>query len=90
MAPVKTAEGLVTNPVGTVEGIGSGIGRFFGNVGSALAGGSPYKDNIANSLLGQASYKREYAHQFNVDPYTPFEPCRRRSMTFHGQPPQEG
>ena len=78
MAPLKTAEGLVLNPVGTVEGIGSGIGRFFSNIGSAVSGGgSPYKDNIANSLLGQASYKREYAHQFGVDAYTPFEPLQK-------------
>jgi hypothetical protein len=78
MAPVKTAVGLVENPVGTVEGIGSGIGRFFSNIGSAVTGGgSPYKDNVANSLLGQASYKREYAHQFGVDPYTPFEPMQK-------------
>jgi hypothetical protein len=39
MAPVKTAEGLVENPVGTMEGIGSGIGRFFSNIGSAVTGG---------------------------------------------------
>jgi hypothetical protein len=78
MSPVNTAVGLVENPVGTVEGIGSGIGRFFSNIGSAVTGGgSPYKDNVANSLLGQASYKREYAHQFNVDPYTPYEPLQK-------------
>jgi hypothetical protein len=78
MAPVNTAIGLVENPVGTVEGIGSGIGRFFGHLGSAVTGGGgPHKDNIADSLLGQASYKREYAHQFNVDPYTPFEPLQK-------------
>ena len=78
MAPVNTAIGLVENPVGTVEGIGSGIGRFFGHLGSAVTGGGgPHKDNIAESLLGQASYKREYAHQFNVDPYTPFEPLQK-------------
>ena len=78
MLPVNTAVGLVGNPVGTVEGIGSGIGRFFSDVGSAVTGGGgPYKDNVANSLLGQASYKREYAYHFNVDPYTTFEPLQR-------------
>ena len=78
MAPVNTAVALVENPVGTVTGIASGIGRFFSNIGSAVTGGgSPYKDNVANSLLGQASYKREYAHQFGVDPYTPFEPLQK-------------
>ena len=78
MSPVNTAVGLVTNPVGTVEGIGSGIGRFFSNIGSAITGsGSPHKDNIADSLLGQASYKRKYAHQLNVDPYTTFQPLQK-------------
>jgi hypothetical protein len=78
MLPVDTAVGLVRNPVGTVEGIGSGIGRFFNNIGSAVTGGGgPYKDNAVNSLLGQASYKREYAYHFNVDPYTPFEPLQK-------------
>ena len=78
MLPVDTAVGLVRNPVGTVEGIGSGIGRFFSDVGSAVTGGGgPYKDNAVNSLLGQASYKREYAYHFNVDPYTTFEPLQK-------------
>jgi len=78
MSPVDTVVGLVGNPVGTVEGIGSGIGRFFSDVGSAVAGGGgPYKDNAVNSLLGQASYKREYAYHFNVDPYTTFEPLQK-------------
>jgi hypothetical protein len=78
MSPVNTAVGLVENPVGTVSGIASGIGRFFSNIGSAVTGGgSPYKDNIANSLLGQASYKREYAYHFGVDAYTPFEPLQK-------------
>jgi len=78
MAPVNTAVGLVENPVGTVTGVATGIGRFFSNIGSAITGGGgPHKDNIANSLLGQASYKREYAHQFNVDPYTTFEPLQK-------------
>ena len=78
MLPVDTAVGLVRNPVGTVEGIGTGIGRFFSNIGSAVTGGGgPYKDNAVNSLLGQASYKREYAYHFNVDPYTPFEPLQK-------------
>jgi len=78
VAPVNTAMGLITNPVGTVEGIGSGIGRFFSQIGSAVTGGGgPHKDNIAESLLGQASYKREYAHQLNVDPYTTYQPLQK-------------
>ena len=77
MAPIRTAEGLVLDPVGTVTGVASGIGRFFHNASSSLTGSSPYKDNIANSLLGQSSYKREFAHQFDVDPYTSYEPLQK-------------
>jgi hypothetical protein len=77
LQPVKTAEGLVTNPVGTATGIATGIGRFFSNIGSAITSTSPYKDNIVNSLSGQASYKREFAYQFGVDPYTSYEPLQK-------------
>jgi hypothetical protein len=42
-APLKTAEGLVTDPVGTVSGVVSGIGRFFGGIKTAVTdSGSPY------------------------------------------------
>ena len=77
IAPLKTAEGAILDPVGTVTGVASGIGRFFHNTSSSLTGSSPYKDNIANSLLGQASYKREFAVQFGVDPYTSYEPLQK-------------
>ena len=78
LLPVNTAVGLFADPAGTVKGIGSGISRFFSNVGTAVTGsGGPYKDNAVNSFLGQASYKREYAYHFNVDPYTTFEPLQK-------------
>jgi hypothetical protein len=75
--PIKTAEGLITNPVDTVSGIATGIGSFFSKVGSAITTTSPHKDNIVNSLSGQASYKREFAHQFGVDPYSSYEPLQK-------------
>jgi hypothetical protein len=77
LQPVKTAEGLITNPVGTVSGIATGIGSFFSKVESAVTSTSPHKDNIVDSLSGQASYKREFAHQFGVDPYSSYEPLQR-------------
>jgi hypothetical protein len=77
LQPVKTAEGLITNPVDTVSGIATGIGRFFSNIGSAVTSTSPYKGNLVNSLSGQASYKREFAYQFGVDPYSSYEPLQK-------------
>ena len=76
-APIKTAEGLITDPVGTASGIVSGIGRFFGGVKAAVTGGSSDQPSALNSLLGQASYKREYAYEFNVDPYSSYEPLQK-------------
>ena len=77
LQPVKTAEGLVTNPVGTATGIATGIGQFFSNIESAVTSTSPHKDNLVDSLSGQASYKREFAHQFGVDPYSSYEPLQK-------------
>ncbi|MGA2401308.1 MAG: hypothetical protein ABSG91_06330 [Syntrophobacteraceae bacterium] len=75
--PIKTAEGLVQDPSGTVSNITSGIGRLFSNVGSAVTSDSAYKGNLLDSASGQASYKRQYAAQFGVDPYTSYEPLQK-------------
>jgi hypothetical protein len=75
--PVKTAEGLVQDPSGTVSNVASGIGRFLSNVGSAVTSDSVYKANLMNSALGQASYKRQYAAEFGVDPYSSYEPLQK-------------
>jgi hypothetical protein len=75
--PLNTAEGLVQDPSGTVSNVASGIGRFFSNVGSAVTSDSAYKGNLLNSASGQASYKRQYAAEFGVDPYTSYEPLQK-------------
>src|SRR5208337_5335326 len=75
--PINTAEGLVQDPSGTVSNVASGIGQFFSNVGSAVTSDSPNKGNLLNSASGQASYKRQYAAQFGVDPYTSYEPLQK-------------
>ena len=77
MAPVKTAEGLVTDPVGTATGIVSGIGNFFGKVSDAVTSSDPKKDKPVNAVSGQSAFKREYAYQFRIDPYTNFEPLQK-------------
>ena len=76
-APLRTAAGAVLDPIGTVTGVAGGIGGFFHNIASSVSDSSPYKDDIAKSLLGQSSYKREFAHQFNVDPYSSYEPLQK-------------
>jgi hypothetical protein len=77
MGPVKTAEGLVTDPVGTATGIFSGIGNFFGKASDAITSSDPDKDKPLNAIAGQSAFKREYAHQFDIDPYTTFEPLQK-------------
>jgi hypothetical protein len=77
MGPVKTAQALVTAPVETVTGIASGIGNFFGKVGSAVTSSDPNKDKPLNSILGQSAFKREFAYEFGVDSYTSFEPLQK-------------
>jgi len=78
-SPFKTAEELITDPAGTATDVADGIGRFFSNVANSISGSSPrtsnpHQGNVLNYALGQASYKREFAYQFGVDPYTSHEP----------------
>src|SRR5271157_2538668 len=75
--PINTAEGLVQDPSGTVSNVASGIGQFFSNVGSQVTSDNPNKGSLLNNASGQASYKRQYAAQFGVDPYTSYEPLQK-------------
>ena len=77
LGPVKTAEGLVTDPVGTASGVVSGIGNFFGKVSDSVTSSDPHKDKALNAIAGQSAFKREYAYQFGIDPYTNFEPLQK-------------
>jgi len=75
--PLRTAEGLVQDPSGTVSNVASGIGRFFSDVGSAVTSDSPKQGSLLNYASGQAAYKRQYAAEFGVDPYTSYEPLQK-------------
>jgi len=77
LGPVRTATGLVVDPVGTAAGVVSGIGNFFGKAGDAITSSSPDKDKALNSVLGQSAFKREFAYQFGIDPYTSYEPLQK-------------
>jgi len=81
-SPLKTAEELITDPVGTATDVADGISRFFSNVASSISGstpgtGSPHQGNVVTHALGHASYKREFAYQFGIDPYTSYEPLQK-------------
>lgn len=77
LGPVRTATGLVTDPVGTASGVVSGVGNFLGKAGDAITSSSPDKDKALNAIAGQSAFKREYAYQFGIDPYTTFEPLQK-------------
>jgi hypothetical protein len=75
--PLKTAKGLVEDPAGTASAVGSGIGRFFSRVSDSVTSDDPYKAGAVQSALGQAATKREFAYQFGVDPYSPYQPLQK-------------
>jgi len=78
-APLRTAEGLVTEPVETVQGIASGVGSFFSNVGHAMFGGaSEQEEGALKTALGLDVAKRKFAYEYGIDPYTSFPPVRER------------
>ncbi|MGK0260700.1 MAG: hypothetical protein ACI96M_004153 [Candidatus Azotimanducaceae bacterium] len=71
-AAVDGAKQLVTNPVETVTGAVSGIGKIFGRVDENLFGAkrSDHEEGRLQSLIGYAELKREYAAEFGVDAYS--------------------
>ena len=76
-APITIAEDVVTSPVETVKGVGTGIGNFFTKVSDAVTSSSPDKDKPLNAVLGQSAFKREFAYKFGIDPYTSYEPLKK-------------
>lgn len=76
VAPIETAKGLVTAPIETTEGVVTGVGRWFRDVGSSITSTDPHKENIAENALGHSKAKRQFAFEFGVDPYSPFQPLQ--------------
>ena len=67
---LKGAESLITNPVDTVAGALSGVGKLFENANESVFGvGSGNADQM-QSLIGFSAKKREYARHFGVDVYS--------------------
>jgi hypothetical protein len=81
--PVQAAGQMVMNPVETIQGLPSGVGRFFGRVGLGAqkieeAATQPESNGQGVEAAGQATraafgYEQErrgLAKKLNVDPYT--------------------
>jgi hypothetical protein len=79
LGPLSTAKNMITSPVSTIKGIGSGIGSMFGSVSHSLFGGaSDQEEGVLKTALGFAAAKRKFAHRFGIDPYTSFPPIKER------------
>lgn len=67
---VAGAVDLVTNPIGTVTGTVTGVGRMFASLGQDLTGQNTSDGSATANLIGIPALARQYAVQFGVDPYT--------------------
>ncbi len=73
--PIRGVKALVTQPVQTLEAVPTALFDVFSRVGQGiqtLASGDKtgYEDSAAAQALQMSSYKREYAKQLGVDPYS--------------------
>lgn len=69
---INGARGLIMDPVGTIGGAISGVGKAFNRASEGLFGSqqSQYEDDRVKSIIGFAKTKRGYAKQFGVDVYS--------------------
>ena len=69
---VQGAVDLVTDPLNTVGGALSGVGKMFARVHENLVESTPskYEDSRIQNAIGFSQTKRDYAKQFGVDPYS--------------------
>jgi hypothetical protein len=75
--PLSAAKGMLTQPIDTVKGAASGVGKFFGNIGHAMFGGaSEQEEGVFKTTIGFATAKRNFAYKFGIDPYTTFPPVK--------------
>jgi hypothetical protein len=80
--PLESAGHMVMNPVDTVTGLPSGVGRFFDRVGSGVGrmwnaepvpgtgGEEGGAASATRDVLGYEQERRELAKKLGVDPYT--------------------
>lgn len=73
-APFQAVENLIDAPVDTVKAMGSGLGRWFKDVGRSITSDDPDQPNVLDTMAGQAPVRRKFAYEFEVDPYTSYLP----------------
>jgi hypothetical protein len=69
---INTVTGVVTDPIGTVSGAISGVGKAFARTGDALFGSrrSEAEGSRMEALVGIEASKRKFAFDFGVDVYS--------------------
>ncbi len=67
---LQGAADLIANPLGTIGGAVTGVGRMFANMRQDISSGNIGNGAAAAKILGVPQLKRQYAVQFGVDPYT--------------------
>jgi hypothetical protein len=69
---LKSAKGLIDDPVGSLSAIPEGIGSIFDRANEQLrrSGHTQYEDDSAKQILAVSSFKREYAAKLGVDVYS--------------------
>jgi hypothetical protein len=78
LSPLKFAGGLIINPVGTVQNTMSGVGNFFGRMGSDMNNMGKTPDDALSGLLGVTDQRRILAATYGVDPYTDLKPLAEK------------
>jgi len=69
---VQGAVNLVTDPLNTLGGALSGVGKMFARAHENLVESNPsqYEDSRLRNVIGFSQTKRDYAKEFGVDPYS--------------------
>ena len=68
---VKSAAGLITNPIGTIKNVPKGASRFFGRIGEGMKGGkSEGEGNALAGITGVSEAKTRLAAKLGVSPYS--------------------
>jgi hypothetical protein len=75
LGPVRGVKALVTEPVATVKAVPGAVFNIFSRVGQGISTATSgektrYEDTGMAQALQMSSYKRDYAKQLGVDPYS--------------------
>ena len=69
--PLKLAKGLIRQPLDTLSGVGTGIGKWFSQIGHTVYGDpSETEEGTLKVIFGFDQMKRNLAYEFGVDPYS--------------------